>query len=163
MQTPYGSAAGGTRKDDARAWGAAGGWPFVPEIPGKELAITSNEAFYLKELPKRVLIVGGGYIAVEFAAIFSGYGSKVSLVYRGENWLRGFDNDLRTHLKTEYDTQVLPSGSSPRSRSARADMGKGLGKALRLLGGVTCAHPCRVAGGAGGRQGWGGGAVGDVP
>jgi len=86
---------------------AVGGWPFVPEIPGKELAITSNEAFYLKELPKRVLIVGGGYIAVEFAAIFSGYGSKVSLVYRGENWLRGFDNDLRTHLKTEYDTQGI--------------------------------------------------------
>mmetsp|Transcript_45597 Transcript_45597/g.66828 ORF Transcript_45597/g.66828 Transcript_45597/m.66828 type:complete len:458 (+) Transcript_45597:52-1425(+) len=86
---------------------AVGGWPFVPEIPGKELGITSNEAFYLKELPKRALIVGGGYIAVEFAAIFSGYGSKVSLVYRGENWLRGFDDDLRSHLKVEYDTQGI--------------------------------------------------------
>ena len=50
--------------------------------------------------------MGGGYIAVEFAAIFAGYGSKVSLVYRAENWLRGFDNDLRSHLKTEYDAQV---------------------------------------------------------
>jgi hypothetical protein len=78
----------------------------VPDIPGKELGITSNEAFYLKDLPKRVLIVGGGYIAVEFAAIFAGYGSKVSLVYRAENWLRGFDHDLRAHLKTEYDAQV---------------------------------------------------------
>jgi glutathione reductase (NADPH) len=78
----------------------------VPDIPGKELGITSNEAFYLKDLPKRVLMVGGGYIAVEFAAIFAGYGSKVSLVYRGENWLRGFDNDLRSHLMTEYQAQV---------------------------------------------------------
>jgi len=79
----------------------------VPDIPGKELGITSNEAFYLKELPKRVLIVGGGYISVEFAAIFSGYGAEVSLIYRGDNWLRGFDDDLRTHLKTEYDTQGI--------------------------------------------------------
>ena len=86
---------------------AVGGWPFVPDIPGKELGITSNEAFYLPELPKRALIVGGGYIAVEFAAIFAGYGSKVSLVYRGEKWLRGFDEDLRDHLKTEYDAQGI--------------------------------------------------------
>ena len=53
-----------------------------------------------------LVAVGGGYIAVEFAQIFHGYGSKVSLVYRGDNWLRGFDDDLRTHLKTEYDTAV---------------------------------------------------------
>ena len=52
------------------------------------------------------MAVGGGYIAVEFAQIFHGYGSKVSLVYRGDQWLRGFDDDLRTHLKTEYDTAV---------------------------------------------------------
>ena len=97
----------GRRNHDGGAWHESGGWPFVPDIPGKELGITSNEAFYLKDLPKRVLIVGGGYIAVEFAAIFAGYGSKVSLVYRAENWLRGFDNDLRSHLKTEYDAQVL--------------------------------------------------------
>jgi glutathione reductase (NADPH) len=82
---------------------AVGGWPFVPDIPGKELGITSNEAFYLKELPKRALIVGGGYIAVEFAAIFSGYGSKVEMVYRGQKWLRGFDDDLRYAMRTYAD------------------------------------------------------------
>ncbi|EKX55464.1 hypothetical protein GUITHDRAFT_83774 [Guillardia theta CCMP2712] len=86
---------------------AVGGWPFVPEIPGRELAITSNEAFYLPELPKRVCIVGGGYIAVEFAGIFHGYGSDVTLLYRSELWLRGFDDDLRTHLKSEYDKQGI--------------------------------------------------------
>lgn len=84
-----------------------GGWPFVPEMPGKELGITSNEAFYLEQLPKRALIVGGGYIAVEFAGIFAGFGSNVSLVYRGDKWLRGFDEDLRDHLKIEYDTQGI--------------------------------------------------------
>lgn len=86
---------------------AVGGWPFIPEFPGKELGITSNEAFFLPELPKRALIVGGGYIAVEFANIFSGYGSKVTQIYRGDLWLRGFDDDLRTHLKTQYDEQGI--------------------------------------------------------
>mmetsp|Transcript_33104 Transcript_33104/g.78444 ORF Transcript_33104/g.78444 Transcript_33104/m.78444 type:complete len:456 (+) Transcript_33104:53-1420(+) len=86
---------------------AVGGWPFVPEFPGSELAITSNEAFFLPDLPKRALVVGGGYIAVEFAQIFSGYGSKVTQLYRGDNWLRGFDDDVRTHLKTEYDRQGI--------------------------------------------------------
>jgi len=86
---------------------AVGGWPFVPDIPGKELGITSNEAFYLPERPKRVLIVGGGYIAVEFAGIFHGYGAEVIQIYRGENWLRGFDSDLRSHLETEYRRQGI--------------------------------------------------------
>ncbi|QPL29662.1 glutathione-disulfide reductase [Pseudomonas fragi] len=80
---------------------ATGGWPQIPEIPGHEHAISSNEAFFLKELPKRVLVVGGGYIAVEFAGIFHGLGAKTSLLYRGEMFLRGFDGAVRKHLHEE--------------------------------------------------------------
>lgn len=80
---------------------ATGGWPQIPEIPGSEHAISSNEAFFLKELPKRVLVVGGGYIAVEFAGIFHGLGAKTSLLYRGEMFLRGFDGAVRKHLHEE--------------------------------------------------------------
>ncbi|MFD1260195.1 glutathione-disulfide reductase [Entomomonas asaccharolytica] len=80
---------------------AVGGWPSVPEIIGKEYAITSNEAFYLKELPKRCTIVGGGYIAVEFASIFNGLGVDTTLVYRGELFLKGFDDDIRKYLADE--------------------------------------------------------------
>ncbi|KAF1051765.1 MAG: Glutathione amide reductase [Stenotrophomonas maltophilia] len=80
---------------------ATGGWPQVPDIPGKELAITSNEAFYLEQLPKRVLVVGGGYIAVEFASIFHGLGAQTSLLYRRELFLRGFDRSVREHLRDE--------------------------------------------------------------
>jgi len=71
------------------------------QIAGLEHVISSNEAFHLKQLPKRVLIQGGGYIAVEFAGIFNGLGSEVTLVYRGEQILRGFDNDVRDHLAAE--------------------------------------------------------------
>jgi len=81
---------------------ATGAWPHSgPQIPGLEHAISSNEAFHLNELPKRIVIQGGGYIAVEFACIFAGLGSHVTLVYRGENILRGFDDDLREHLRNE--------------------------------------------------------------
>jgi len=80
---------------------ATGGWPGKPAIPGIEHAITSNEAFELPALPKRVLIVGGGYVAVEFAGIFQGLGSEVTLSYRGEQILRGFDDDVRKHLHDE--------------------------------------------------------------
>lgn len=80
---------------------AVGGKPFVPAIEGAEHIITSNEAFYLEELPKRVLIVGGGYIAVEFACIFHGYGANVIQAYRSKLFLRGFDDDVRKHLANE--------------------------------------------------------------
>ncbi|OZY41476.1 glutathione-disulfide reductase [Pseudomonas fragi] len=80
---------------------ATGGWPLIPEIPGHEHAISSNEAFFLKELPKRVLVVGGGYIAVEFAGIFHGLGAQTSLLYRGDMFLRGFDGAVRKHLHEE--------------------------------------------------------------
>ena len=80
---------------------APGGWPFIPDLPGKELCITSNEAFYLKDCPKKIVIVGGGYIAVEFACIFKGYGADVTQLYRGPMFLRGFDDDIRRHLYNE--------------------------------------------------------------
>src|SRR5215468_1988407 len=71
------------------------------EIPGIEHVISSNEVFHLAKQPKRILIQGGGYIALEFACIFAGLGSDVTLVYRGDNILRGFDNDVREHLRNE--------------------------------------------------------------
>jgi len=81
---------------------STGAWPHLgPKIPGIEHAITSNEAFHLAQLPKRIVVQGGGYIAVEFACIFAGLGSDVTLVYRGENILRGFDDDVREHLRNE--------------------------------------------------------------
>lgn len=80
---------------------ATGGWPGKPAIPGIEHAITSNEAFELPALPRRVLIVGGGYVAAEFAGIFNGLGAEVTLSYRGEQILRGFDGDVRRHLHEE--------------------------------------------------------------
>jgi glutathione reductase (NADPH) len=87
---------------------ATGGIPWNgPEIPGIEHVITSNEAFHLEELPKRILIQGGGYIAVEFAGIFNGLGSEVTLVYRGENILRGFDDDVRAHLRAEMEKRGI--------------------------------------------------------
>ena len=77
---------------------ATGGWPVMPKIPGIEHAITSNEAFHLAELPSAITIVGGGYIAVEFAGIFNGLGVPTTLVYRRDKILRGFDDDLRDDL-----------------------------------------------------------------
>jgi len=80
---------------------ATGGWPTLPAIPGIEHCITSNEALELSDLPRRVLVVGGGYVAAEFTGIFHGVGSKVILAYRGEQILRGFDLDVRQHLHQE--------------------------------------------------------------
>lgn len=80
---------------------ATGGWPQIPDIQGREYAITSNEAFFLEQLPKRILVVGGGYIAVEFAGIFNGLGAETRLLYRGDLFLRGFDQSVRTHLAEE--------------------------------------------------------------
>mmetsp|Transcript_21540 Transcript_21540/g.45085 ORF Transcript_21540/g.45085 Transcript_21540/m.45085 type:complete len:534 (+) Transcript_21540:102-1703(+) len=82
---------------------AVGGWPFKPDIPGIEHAITSNEIFYLEEQPKRIVVVGGGFIALEFASIMDGLGSDVTLMYRGDLFLRGFDGDMRNHLKEEME------------------------------------------------------------
>jgi glutathione reductase (NADPH) len=87
---------------------ATGGAPnHGPAIPGIEHVISSNEAFHLKKLPKKILIQGGGYIALEFACIFAGYGSDVTVVYRGDNILRGFDGDVRTHLRSEMEKEGI--------------------------------------------------------
>jgi glutathione reductase (NADPH) len=92
----------GERKFSAeRILVATGGWPSKPDIPGIEHAVTSNEAFFLEELPKHALIVGGGYIAVELAGIFHGLGVKTTQIYRGPLFLRGFDHDVRTFLADE--------------------------------------------------------------
>lgn len=82
---------------------AVGGWPFKPDIPGIEHTITSNEIFYLEEQPKRMVVVGGGFIACEFASIMDGLGTDVTLMYRGDIFLRGFDMDMREHLKEEME------------------------------------------------------------
>jgi glutathione reductase (NADPH) len=86
---------------------ATGGWPTTPSIPGGELAITSNEAFFLPQFPARAIIVGGGYIGLEFAGIFHGLGAKVTVVHRGELFLRGFDQDLRRTLAAEMDRRGI--------------------------------------------------------
>ena len=87
---------------------ATGGWVSVPkDLEGIEHAITSNEAFHLAELPKSILVVGGGYIAVEFAGIFNGLGVDTTLVYRGPNILRGFDEDVRGHVSDEIEKRGI--------------------------------------------------------
>ena len=101
---------GGERLTTENILIAVGGWPNLPSIPGIEHAITSNEALELPTLPKKVVIVGGGYIAVEFAGIFSGFGSSVTEIIRGEEVLRGFDNDIRKSLSEEMrkrDIKIL--------------------------------------------------------
>ena len=87
---------------------ATGGRPWMPaDLAGIEHAITSEEAFHLPELPKRILIAGGGYIAVEFAGIFAGLGVETTLIYRGPNILRGFDDDVRAHLAGEIEKRGI--------------------------------------------------------
>jgi glutathione reductase (NADPH) len=78
-----------------------------PDIPGIEHVISSNEAFHLPQLPRRIVIQGGGYIALEFACIFAGFGSDVTVVYRGDNVLRGFDEDVRVHVRAEMEKQGI--------------------------------------------------------
>ncbi|MBO9450037.1 glutathione-disulfide reductase [Tropicibacter sp. R16_0] len=93
--------ADGTRKTAKHILVATGGWPTIPEFPGAELAITSNEIFHLDELPKKMLIVGGGYIACEFAGIMNGLGVEVTQYYRGAQILRGFDDEARGLVSEE--------------------------------------------------------------
>jgi glutathione reductase (NADPH) len=105
----------GTTVTAERILVATGSWPFVPDFPGREHVITSNEAFYLERFPERVLVVGGGYIAVEFAGIFAGLGARTTLSYRGPLFLRGFDDDVRTfvagqmrakHIELDFSSDV---------------------------------------------------------
>jgi glutathione reductase (NADPH) len=98
---------------------ATGSWPETPEIPGIERVISSNEALDLKALPGRIVIVGGGYIAVEFAGIFNGFGSKVVEIIRRDQVLRGFDEDLRVYLGEEMRGRGIDIRSS--AQVARVD------------------------------------------
>jgi glutathione reductase (NADPH) len=102
---------------------ATGSWPTVPEIPGREHAITSNEAFQLERLPRRVLLIGGGYIAVEFASIFNGLGVETTLSYRGKHLLRGFDAEIGERLGEEMAAKgvKIRFGGEPRRISRRRD------------------------------------------
>ena len=85
---------------------AVGGWPWIPEFPGSELTVSSNDVFAMDQLPAEIAVIGGGYIAVEFASIFSRLGCKTSLIYRGDQLLRGFDEDIRKFITAEIGTQV---------------------------------------------------------
>ena len=86
---------------------ATGSWPYVPEFRGREFIISSNEMFYLDSLPKRISIVGGGYIAVEFAGIMNGLGVDTTLIYRGPILLRGFDQGIREFVKNELEKKGI--------------------------------------------------------
>ena len=122
----------GKRVSAAHILIAVGGWPVIPDVPGKELAITSNEAFHLPQLPTRALIVGGGYIAVEFASIFHGVGVATTVSYRGERLLREFDADLGTFL----GEQMAKKGVRIQLRSqVRAIERRGAGLACAMADG----------------------------
>jgi len=101
IRGPHEVEVGGRTVTAERILVAVGGWPSVPDIPGREHVITSNEFFFLENLPRRVIVVGGGYIAVELAGIFNGLGAQVTQLYRGPQFLRGFDDDVRSFLAGE--------------------------------------------------------------
>jgi glutathione reductase (NADPH) len=112
---------GGKRYGARHILVATGSWPRLPQIPGRELAITSNEAFHLEKLPRRALVVGGSYIAVEFASIFQGLGVETTLAYRGPRLLRGFDGELGERLAEEMRKKGV--AIRLRSNPARLDQG----------------------------------------
>ena len=124
----------GTRVRARHILVATGGWPVVPAFPGSEHAITSNEAFHLERLPKRAVVVGGGYIAVEFASIFHGLGVATDLVYRGKNLLREFDLELGRFLAAEMTKKGLKQRLE--TNIERIDKTAG-GLACRLTDGST--------------------------
>ena len=94
---------------------AVGGWPWLPAFEGSELAISSNDIFALESLPESMVVIGGGYIAVEFASIFTRLGCEITLVYRGDKLLRGFDNEIRQFITTEIgQTLNLKLGALPK-------------------------------------------------
>ncbi len=100
---------------------ATGGWPFVPEFPGSELAVTSNEIFDLPSFPERILVVGGGYIALEFAGIFAGLGADTALSYRGNIPLKHFDKDLGEKLFLESQRHMTMLMNSNVERITKKD------------------------------------------
>ena len=113
---------------------ATGGWPVIPDVPGKELAISSNEIFFLENFPKRMVIVGGGYIALEFASIFNGLGAETHLIYRGPMFLRGFDDDVRQFVYQE----MLKKGVNIHLETNISEIAKSDdGKSVTLTNGTT--------------------------
>jgi glutathione reductase (NADPH) len=119
---PHTVQAGGARYTTRHILVATGGWPQIPQIPGRELAITSNEAFVLERLPRRALVVGAGYIALEFASIFNGLGVQTTLAYRGQRLLRGFDADLGERIAEE----MRKKGVDIRLRTNPAQLAPGI-------------------------------------
>ena len=113
---------------------ATGGWPSLPEVPGAEHGITSNEALDLPRLPKRIAIVGGGYIAVEFAGIFRGLGAEVTMIIRAGTILRGFDEDVRETLAGEMQKKGIAIRADCRLRSIETMDGR---SSIRLAGGES--------------------------
>jgi glutathione reductase (NADPH) len=127
---------------------ATGSWPTMPPIPGVELAISSNEAFHLPGLPASILIVGGGYIGVEFAGILHGLGAHVTQVHRGPLFLRGFDDDLRSALAGEMRKRgialqfnTLVNGLEPRAGKIVATLSTGEQLIVDLVMFATGRHP----------------------
>ncbi len=116
--------ADGTKKTAKHILIATGGRPVVPDVPGAELAITSNEIFHLETLPERILIVGGGYIASEFAGIMNGLGVKTTQFYRGEQILRGFDNEARELVAAEMVTAGIDLQLNENVTAMRSEGGK---------------------------------------
>jgi len=123
VRGPHEVEIGGKRHTAKHILIATGSWPQVPQIPGRELAVTSNEAFTLERLPKRVIVVGGGYIAVEFASIFNGLGVETTLAYRGKRLLRGFDAELGERLGEEMAAKgvKVQFGEEPKAITKRRD------------------------------------------
>jgi glutathione reductase (NADPH) len=132
LADPHAVAVDGRRITAKTILVATGGRPERPQLPGIEHSITSNEAFHLPQLPKRVAVVGGGYIALEFAGIFNGLGAKVHLLYRGAPVLRGFDDDVRAFVTEE----IKKKGIDLRTRTDVAAIEKaGAHLKLKLKGG----------------------------
>ena len=113
---------------------ATGSWPFVPDLPGAEHAITSNEAFYMDQFPKKAVVVGGGYIAIEFAGIFNGLGAETHLVYRGPLFLRGFDEGIREFVREEVAKKGIHLHFEENVSRIEADAA---GKTVHLTSGAT--------------------------
>ncbi len=134
LRDPHTIEVGGERVRAAHILVATGGAPHRPEFPGQELALTSNEMFDLEPFPRRLLVIGGGYIACEFATIFAGLGSRVTQLYRGAQVLRGFDDDVRAFVAAE----MVKKGVDLRLNANLASLRRELGslKATREDGGT---------------------------
>ena len=145
---PHTVEVGGRRFSAKHILVATGSWPTVPDIPGRSHAITSNEAFHLQRLPRRVVVVGGGYIAVEFASIFHGLGVETTLAYRGKRLLRGFDQEIGERLGEEMAAKGVrirfgaePHRIASRGGSFEIEYGDGSRDETELVMFATGRHP----------------------